>query len=132
MPLLLLISNHWWDGSQIYGNDEATLAKLRSGERGKLRMGNDGLLPLDPDTGLDDEFAANATGVYGNWWLGLSLLHALFTHEHNAICDRLAAEYPSWSDDDIFDHARLVNAALMAKIHTVEWTPSITAHPARP
>jgi hypothetical protein len=29
----------------------------------------------------------------------------------------------------LFDHARLVNAALMAKIHTVEWTPAILAHP---
>ena len=24
------------------------------------------------------------------WWIGLALLHTLFTHEHNAICDRLA------------------------------------------
>lgn len=32
--------------------------------------------------------------------------------------------------DEIFDKARLVNCALMAKIHTVEWTPAILAHPA--
>jgi hypothetical protein len=32
--------------------------------------------------------------------------------------------------DQIFDKARLVNSALMAKIHTVEWTPAILAHPA--
>ena len=32
--------------------------------------------------------------------------------------------------DKIFDTARLVNCALMAKIHTVEWTPAILAHPA--
>ncbi|EAQ91524.1 hypothetical protein CHGG_03459 [Chaetomium globosum CBS 148.51] len=32
--------------------------------------------------------------------------------------------------DQIFDKARLVNCALMAKIHTVEWTPAILAHPA--
>jgi hypothetical protein len=80
------------------------------------------LLPLD-EKGID------RTGVSGNWWIGLSLMHNLFTLEHNAICDRLAAEYPSWSDDDLFDHARLINAALMAKIHTVEWTPAIVAHP---
>lgn len=30
----------------------------------------------------------------------------------------------------IFDKARLVNSALMAKIHTIEWTPAILAHPA--
>ena len=32
--------------------------------------------------------------------------------------------------DQIFDKARLINSALMAKIHTVEWTPAILAHPA--
>lgn len=32
--------------------------------------------------------------------------------------------------DRILDKARLVNCALMAKIHTVEWTPAILAHPA--
>jgi hypothetical protein len=62
--------------------------------------------------------------------LGLALLHTLFVKEHNAICDRLKQEYPDWKDDDLFDHARLINAALMAKIHTVEWTPGILGHPA--
>jgi hypothetical protein len=32
--------------------------------------------------------------------------------------------------NQIFDKARLVNCALMAKIHTIEWTPAILAHPA--
>jgi len=32
--------------------------------------------------------------------------------------------------DQIFDKARLVNCAMMAKIHTIEWTPAILAHPA--
>lgn len=32
--------------------------------------------------------------------------------------------------DQIFDRARLINCALMAKIHTIEWTPAILAHPA--
>lgn len=30
----------------------------------------------------------------------------------------------------MFDTARLVNCALMAKIHTVEWTPAVLGHPA--
>ena len=57
------------------------------------------------------------------------MLQTLFALEHNAICDRLRAEYPSWSDDELFDHARLINAALLAKIHTVEWTTAILGHP---
>ena len=31
--------------------------------------------------------------------------------------------------DQLFDTARLVNCALMTKIHTVEWTPAILSHP---
>jgi protein involved in ribonucleotide reduction len=122
-PTFLNIVTHWWDGSQIYGSDTATQAKVRSHEDGKLNIGSDGLLPADPDSGVE------ITGVNGNWWIGLSLMHTLFTLEHNAICDRLRAEYPSWCDDDLFDHARLINVALMAKIHTVEWTPAILKHP---
>src|SRR5205085_12140071 len=122
-PTYLDAATHWWDGSQIYGSDEATLAKVRSGENGKLVIGPDGLLPLDPDLGID------ITGVNGNWWIGLSMLHTLFSREHNVICDRLHEAYPSWSDDELFDHARLVNDALLAKIHTVNWTPALLAHP---
>lgn len=36
----------------------------------------------------------------------------------------------TFRSDQIFDKARIVNCALMAKIHTVEWTPAILAHPA--
>jgi hypothetical protein len=53
------------------------------------------------------------------------MLHVLFVKEHNAICDRLAASYPHFSDQRLFDTARLINAAVMAKIHTVEWTPAV-------
>ena len=36
---------------------------------------------------------------------------------------------PSSDDEQLFQKARLVNSALLAKIHTVEWTPAVTAHP---
>src|SRR5439155_3815031 len=68
-------------------------------------------------------------GQVAGWWLGLGLMYTLFSREHNAICDALAAAYPRWSDDELFARARLINAALLAKIHTVEWTPAIVAHP---
>jgi hypothetical protein len=112
---------HWWDGSQIYGSDEATGRRVRAGHDGKLAIGSDRLLPLDAE-GIE------ITGVTGNWWVGLALLHTLFTLEHNAICDRLKKAHPGWSDDELYDRARLVNAAVMAKIHTVEWTPGIANH----
>ena len=61
---------------------------------------------------------------------GLELMHTLFALEHNAIAETLAQHNPTWTSDQLFDVARLVNCALMAKIHTVEWTPAILAHPA--
>ena len=115
---------HWWDGSQIYGSDPETVDRVRSHVDGKLIINADGLLPVDPESGID------ITGFNDNWWLGLAMMHTLFTREHNTICDRLKREYPHWSDDDLFARARLINAALIAKIHTVEWTPAILPLPA--
>ena len=122
-PTFATDDSHWWDGSQIYGSKEPVAKALRAGEDGKLRVGPDGLLPRDLDEHVD------LAGVEGNFWVGLGLLHTLFTREHNAICDALRTEYPTWTDDRLFGTARLVNAALMAKIHTTEWTPAIIAHP---
>ena len=36
-----------------------------------------------------------------------------------------AEGHPDWDDDRLFNVARLVNAAVMAKIHSIEWTPAI-------
>jgi hypothetical protein len=121
-PTYVNTLTHWWDASSIYGCDEETCARVRSEVDGKLVV-EDGHLPTDPETGL------SITGFNGNWWIGLGLMHALFTLEHNAICDRLKLDHPNWSDERLFQVARLVNTGLMAKIHTVEWTPAILAHP---
>jgi hypothetical protein len=122
-PTFVTADSHWWDGSQIYGSDAAFANAIRVHEDGKLRLDEDGLLPADLEQHVDLE------GVAANFWIGLGVLHTLFTREHNAICDRLKQAYPTWSDDRLYDTARLVNAALMAKLHTVEWTPAIIAHP---
>jgi hypothetical protein len=122
-PTFTSTDSHWWDGSQLYGETRGMAAALRANEDGKLRVGPDGMPPKELDAGLD------LTDVAGNFWYGLALLHAVFMLEHNSICDRLKAEHPTWTDDRLFDKARLVNVALMAKIHTVEWTPAIIAHP---
>ena len=118
-PAYVNENSHWWDGSQVYGCTTAVQASIRSGRDGKVLVGSDGRLGVDPVTGLE------ITGFTENSWVGQSLLHALFALEHNAICDRLKRDYATWDDERLFQHARLVNAALMAKIHTVEWTPAI-------
>jgi len=116
---------HWWDGSQIYGTSKEDQDAVRSFQDGKLKIGDDGRLLPDPDEpGLD------LAGFNENFWFGLSCLHTMFTKEHNAICDVLKRENPGWDDQRLFDTAWLINSALMAKIHTIEWTPGIVNTPA--
>jgi hypothetical protein len=124
-PTFRNFNSHWWDAGQIYGHDRDTQMKIRSGQDGKIAFVENDMLPPDPDhAGVD------FTGFNDNWWIGLALLHNLFAREHNMICDALKQAYPDWNDEELFQHARLINGALIAKIHTVEWTPGILAHPA--
>jgi len=116
-------NSHWWDGSNIYGSTQADQDAVRTKKDGKVRVQDDGRLFFDETTGTE------LTGSRDNLWLGLSLLHSLFAREHNAICDMLKSEHPDWDDQRLFQQARLINAALMAKIHTIEWTPAILPHP---
>lgn len=127
------VETSWWDGSQVYGStrerqvlvrtDPAT-GKLR--EDGKLGLRENGALPLEHRTLRGKPSPRlELAGVNGNWWIALSVLHRLFAHEHNAIVDRLRIDFPDASGEWLFQKARLVNAALMAKIHTVEWTPAL-------
>jgi hypothetical protein len=121
-PTHINTETHWWDTSQIYGSDATHQKLVRTGRDGKLAVGAENPIMADPTS---PDHPANSPG----FWLGLGLLHNLFTLEHNAICDHFKTTYPTWSDDELFDHARLVLAALMAKIHTVEWTPALISHP---
>lgn len=142
-PTYVNAESHWWDASQIYGSNHETTQRLRGRYRndngittledaplpdGKLFL-NDNNLMLDPNSLNPQNLETALTGFSGNWWAGLSLLHTLFAREHNAICDHLKTLYPDWDSDRLFHTARMINGALMAKIHTVEWTPGILAHP---
>ena len=109
---------HWWDGTQIYGKNAERLAQLRCYADGKLKIQENGVLERDTN-GID------LTGFNENYWIGLSVLHTMFTLEHNSICDSLKAEYPEMEDEELFQKARLINTMIMAKIHTIEWTPAI-------
>lgn len=110
-------ASHWWDGSEVYGSDPTEAASLRDGA--KIRL-DGGYLPVDKS-------GMTMTGFGESFWLGLSVLHTLFVREHNLLCDELRAHYRGWSDDRIYHTARLIVTALIAKIHTVEWTPAILA-----
>lgn len=88
-----------------------------------------------------------ATGFPDNFTIGMSFYHNVFAREHNAFVDAFRAaaatdpeadsglRNPSSpttvitngavSDDELFEIARLVVSAEIAKIHTIEWTTQL-------
>ena len=127
--------------------DPADPAKLllvtQSGQNGP------GTLPVfAPGDPINPEWKGQeATGFPDNWTVGLSFLHNVFAREHNALVSefrRLESLHPDAdsglrdpehpdqlirykdvSPDVLFEVARLVVAAEIAKIHTTEWTPQL-------
>lgn len=131
------IETHWWDSSQIYGSSKQRQDAIRRNPKtgkitanGKIYLDRNGHLPVTTlDVGIGRKGEMELTGVNGNWWIGLSVMHTLFAREHNVICDRLKLEYPDATNEWLFNKARLIVAALIAKIHTVEWTPALLNTP---
>lgn len=133
-PTYTNVESHWWDASQIYGSCLERQLQIRTDSAtnavrpdGKIHLDEEGHLPVDTKA---KQQGLELAGVNGNWWVGLSALHTLFAREHNAIVDRLRIDHPGETGEWLFQKARLVNAALLAKIHTVEWTPALMNSPA--
>jgi hypothetical protein len=142
-------ATHWFDASQVYGSDSAWAEQLRTGaENGapgaKLQVCQDGFLPkYQPGKGSKPPLelfcgvagrSQDGPGVFltgdsprSSLHIGLLLLHTLWVHEHNYIVDELAARYPQMTNAELYGTARLIVAAEIAKIHTVEWTAQLTS-----
>uniref|UniRef100_A0A7N2N0D0 Uncharacterized protein n=1 Tax=Quercus lobata TaxID=97700 RepID=A0A7N2N0D0_QUELO len=80
---------------------------------GKLKISEDGL-PQHNEKGIP------ISGDVRNCWAGFSLLQALFVKEHNVVRDMLKVYYPDLDDEQLYRHARLVTAVVIAKIHTID------------
>ena len=108
-----------------------------------------GYLPLlgDNDPMLPDWRGQEAAAFADNWNIGLSFFHNVFAREHNQFVSAFRARqkqipdadcglrnparpmqvirYRDVTPDELFDMARLVVAAEIAKIHTIEWTTQL-------
>ena len=115
---------HWFDASQVYGSSEATAKVLRSGVGGRLKIGTDGFLPVN-DQGV---FLTGDT-PRSSLHLGSMMMHHLWASEHNHVAGELQKRYPEMTDEDLFQTGRLIVAAEIVKVHTVEWTAQLVADP---
>lgn len=143
----------WWDASQIYGYDEVSQERvMRNPDDNAKLMQRGGYLPLlnecRPDCSVESQWLGQESAAFpDNWNIGLSFYHNLFTREHNSFVDRFrqmqedspdedsgfrnpdnpdqVITYAEASDEEIFQAARLVVSAMIAKVHTIEWTTQL-------
>jgi len=141
----------WWDASQLYGYDESSRKRVKRDPNDPakffLEKSDDGsYLPVfGASDSINPEWAGQeATAFPDNWSIGLSFYHNVFAREHNAFVDAFRKQsgeadsglrnpanpdqvirYKDVTNDELFEIARLVVSAEIAKIHTTEWTPQL-------
>ena len=116
------------DASMLYGSDLATETVLRSFEGGLLSMTADGLLETTTTgmAGASEEHPLFMSGdVRANENTGLTMLHTLFSAEHNHWANRIAASDASLSDQEIFEMARSILEYEVQKITYEDWMPHL-------
>ncbi|XP_042680572.1 dual oxidase 2 [Centrocercus urophasianus] len=132
----------WLDGSSIYGPSHSWSDALRTFSKGQLAAGPGGHVPretdgkvpmwkaLDPSTGQ-----GGPRGIYdlGNAWGNenrfLQAISIAWFRYHNYLAAELAKDHPSWSDEDIFQHARKRVIATFQSIVLYEWLPALLGTP---
>jgi hypothetical protein len=140
----------WWDASQIYGYNETSRKRVKRdpADRAKLQMVGGFLPVLEASDPMNPEWTGQeATAFPDNWSIGMRFYTNVFAREHNAFVEEFrkqSAQAPDAdsglrnpaqpdrvirnqdvSADELFEAARLVIAAEIAKIHTIEWTPQL-------
>jgi len=106
------------------------------------------LPPFEPGDPIHPSWAGQEASAFpDNWSIGLSFLHNVFSREHNAFVDAFRAQaaetpdadsglrnpadpdrvitYAEVTSEELYEVARLVVAAMIAKIHTIEWTTQL-------
>jgi len=125
----------WIDGSVVYGSDSARAAALRSLVGGKLKVGVDGLLPLNDGTTafanandahlFPDDQLFLAGDVRANENIELTSLQTLFMREHNRQADLIAKQNPKLSDEEIYQRTRQIVIGEIQSITYNEFLPAL-------
>lgn len=107
----------WLDGSMVYGSDATTAASLR-GADGHLLTSPGNNLPI-----VDGAFVGGDIRVQEN--PDLTALQTLFLREHNRQVDQLKLAHPDWTGDQLYDQARAIVGAEIARITYSEFLPHL-------
>ncbi len=133
------------DGSGVYGSEDERATWLRTFVGGKLKVSEGNLLPYNTLTGqydspvshdapeMDDPVALHekhfvAGDVRANENPLLAAMHTVFVREHNLLCDEFAKKYPTWNDEQLYQHARKYVSGYIQAIVYEEWLPAMGVH----
>lgn len=135
---------HWLDASNVYGSDNEEAELLRKHVGGKLKVtahGTEDMLPqcnLYPDMYEELDICGEkgtktpcqshcmaAGDIRANEHHGLTVMHTLWMREHNKIAKLLSQQYPSWTDEKLYQEARRIVIAEYQHIAFREWLPQV-------
>ncbi|MCV6601540.1 MAG: heme peroxidase [Cohaesibacter sp.] len=151
-------SNHEIDLSTLYGRTARQTAVLRSMNGGKLKSqilhgeefspylydeagkphkefcDDAGKLILDEPLGIKDISSGKPTlfavgGDRVNAAVQVMAINTLFLREHNRLADLLAARYPDWEDERLFQIARNIVIFMFIRIVICEYINHISSVP---
>jgi hypothetical protein len=118
------------DGSQIYGSDAKRAAALRTFKDGKLKVSKGNLLPYNvdglPNAGSDSPHMFLAGDIRANEQLGLTSMHVLFVREHNRLANQIKNYNAKFTDEEIYQKARIRIIAILQNITFNEFLPALT------
>ncbi|XP_073952753.1 chorion peroxidase [Choristoneura fumiferana] len=124
-------ATHYVDLSQLYGNSLKKPEVLR-GPGGLLRTFNDYGRDLPPLTERKECLTTNEGAAcfesgdnHGNQVLPLTVLHTIFTREHNRVAQALTRLNPDWEEDVVFMETRRILQAEFQHIIYNEWLPML-------
>ncbi len=121
------------DASNVYGSGESRANELRTGSDGLLKTSAGNLLPFNvngfANAGGPSPNLFLAGDVRANEQVGLTAMHTLFVREHNRLAGELKTLNPSFSDDDIYNRARVIVGAQMQVITYNEFLPAVLGPP---
>ncbi|XP_052739759.1 chorion peroxidase [Bicyclus anynana] len=122
-------ASHYPDLSHLYGSSVEKMSQLRA-PGGLLAVFNDYGRELPPLThrkeclNVHDGAACFESGDnHGNQVISLTVLHTIWTREHNKIARALSALNPGWDEDTVFMETRRIVLAEFQHIIYNEWLP---------
>lgn len=121
------------DASMVYGSDAERADNLRKMDgSGELLTTDSEFGDLLPYNEVGEENAPSTTSTWflagdirANEQAALTAMHTLFVREHNFVATKFAEKHPKASDEEIYQHARMVVGAEIQHITYTEFLPML-------